>query len=200
MDYDATSYIFRVVTIGETAVGKTCLINRLVNDRYNDTESPTIGGNFLMHCEIIDGKKIEMQIWDTAGQEKYRSLSPIYCRDAIVAVIVYDVSKPETFEKLESWIQLFTEVADSESFIYIVGNKSDILEENSTLPEIHRKWAVDHGYDFAITSAKTGDGVEELFHEIALKLNATKITGAENQFDKIDINVEASKEKKSGCC
>lgn len=197
MDFESNSFLFRVVTIGETAVGKTSIISRLVNARFSENESPTIGGNFLMHEENIGNQKIELQIWDTAGQEKYRALSPIYCRDAAVGLIIYDVTNKDTFNKIDNWIKLFKEVADREALVYIVGNKCDKIEDLTVERNAIEVFS-DQGYNCFFTSAKTGEGINDLFHDICEKLVAHRMKIRNESF--VQLPSAQKTEEKKGCC
>ena len=107
MSNQINPYLFRIVTVGETSVGKTSILNRFISEEFDFNERPTIGGTFLIFSQEIENKKIDLQIWDTAGQEKYRSLGPIYCRDASVGLIVFDITSTISFYKLKDWIKIF---------------------------------------------------------------------------------------------
>jgi small GTP-binding protein len=148
MDFDSHAFLFRVVTIGETAVGKTSLINRLINGKFVENENPTIGGNFLMYNETIQEHRVELQIWDTAGQEKYRSLSPIYCRDASGGILVFDLTNKETFLKLDNWRKIFTDAASQNALLYVVANKADMKDKFQVTIEEAEEWAEENGCPF----------------------------------------------------
>ena len=199
MDFDSQAFLFRVVTIGETAVGKTSLINRLINGKFSEGENPTIGGNFLMHYEEFNGQRVELQIWDTAGQEKYRSLSPIYCRDASAGILVFDLTNKETFLKLESWYRIFADAAGQGAILYIVANKSDMKSEQQVSVEEAEKWASEKGCIFFVTSAKTGEGISELFKSIAEKLVQTKNKDMTSPVG-VSISRGNADAKQDGCC
>ena len=103
------SSLYRVIMIGDTLVGKTSIVNKLIYDTFNEKELPTIGSMFALYSKPSNSPKYEMQIWDTAGQEKFRSLTPIYFQNADAGVFVFDVSQRKTFQNIESWISLFTD-------------------------------------------------------------------------------------------
>lgn len=197
MDFESNSFLFRVVTIGETNVGKTSIIDRLINSRFSESETPTIGGNFLMHVETIQNQKVELQIWDTAGQEKYRALSPIYCRDAAVGLIVFDLTNKESFTKLDNWIELFKEAADKEALLYIVGNKCDLSSRFEVEPSVLDDYT-DKGYHCFLTSAKTGQGVHDLFHDICVQLHASSLKIRNEGF--VHLPSPQKPKQESGCC
>ena len=205
MDFDSQNLLFRVVTIGETAVGKTSIINRLINNQFSNHENPTIGGNFLMHYENINDIQVELQIWDTAGQEKYRSLSPIYCRDASAGILVFDITNKDTFLKLDNWHQIFTDVAGQDAILYVVANKCDLVGEEQVQREEAEKWAKEKESPIYFTSAKNGDNIKQLFHDIAEHLCSTKMKdmndpGVNVQTSSQSRRFENKNQQSSGCC
>lgn len=171
MDFHARPNLFRVVVLGESSVGKTSIINQLVHNEINPMEQSTIGASFIIFEEVIDGNRIGMQIWDTAGQEKYRSLSPIYCRGAAAAIITYDITSIASFSKLEQWANLVGDVSGTDTVIFVAGNKCDLTASAEVSDEEVNAWAEARGFPVVKTSAKTGQGVSELFHAIAIELN-----------------------------
>ncbi|EAY15204.1 small GTP-binding protein, putative [Trichomonas vaginalis G3] len=157
------STTFRAVTIGESSVGKTCLVNRFIRNKFNNAEANTVGAIYDTYTERRGDQSIEVQIWDTAGQEKFRSLAPVYYRGADAAVVVFDMTKPSTFQCLQSWIDDFKGVAGEQSAVIIVGNKVDLTDQIKISQMEALEWATAHGVKFFQTSAKTGEGVKELF-------------------------------------
>jgi small GTP-binding protein len=157
------------VVIGDASVGKTSILNRLVDQGFDAQEKSTIGANYQLWVERIADRKIELQIWDTAGQEKFHSLGPIYFRNAIGAIIVYDVTNRVSFDHLEDWVTMFTEVAEPGALITVVANKID-EEDHAVVAAEGRQWAESQNMDWAQVSAKTGQGVKELFRKFAKDL------------------------------
>ncbi|OHT03122.1 small GTP-binding protein [Tritrichomonas foetus] len=166
---EVSTFHARVVVIGDSSVGKTSILNQLVEHTFNPFEPSTVGSNYQLYVEEIQGTKVEIQIWDTAGQEKFRSLGPIYFRNAVAAIAVYDQTNRLTFEHLDKWIHDFTEVAGATTTIAIAGNKSDLQSEEVPFVEAE-KWANDRKYLIAQTSALTGAGVKELFKKLAVSI------------------------------
>jgi small GTP-binding protein len=157
----------RIVAIGDSAVGKTCLINRLMEERFNPTEPTTIGANWQLFIYEIGADRIELQIWDTAGQEKFRSLGPLYYRNAVGAVAVYDVTNRSSFNNLDSWIAAFTATAGTDVTIAIAANKCDLQDARQVTVKEGKDWATARGYLVYETSAKTGQNVPTLFRALA---------------------------------
>ncbi|OHT08441.1 small GTP-binding protein [Tritrichomonas foetus] len=164
------SALFRVVMIGDSSVGKTSLINKLVYDKFNQQEPSTVGAMFVLHTEALEKERVEMQIWDTAGQEKFRSLGPIYYRNADAAVVVFDFTQKSSFHNLDSWIDSFTDVVGTEAIIIVAGNKSDLPPDPEVSEESAKAWAEQNNFHFFSTSAMTGKGIHEVFHVIGEEL------------------------------
>jgi small GTP-binding protein len=167
MEYSAMSSIHaRAVVIGDSTVGKTSILNSIASHTFNQHESPTVVSNFKIYAEDVDGVGVELQIWDTAGQEKFRSLSPIYFQNAVAAVAVYDRTNRASFEHLGQWIDDFTEIAGYHTVIAIAGNKLDLVYGVEVGFAEAEEWAKSRNYVIVETSALTGDGVQELFREL----------------------------------
>lgn len=186
---------FRVVTIGDESVGKTSITNRIIDNTFNPHEPGTVGANYQQIEKTIDGEKITIQIWDTAGQEKFQSLSPIYFRNASAAIIVFSLVNKVTFEKLDSWISCFTEIAGINSKIFIVANKSDLVDEYEISIDEAKDWAQSRNYPLYVTSAYKGDGILQMFDDLANELFKNKDSFTHHNNNKIIDN-----ENKGGCC
>jgi small GTP-binding protein len=153
----------RVVLIGDSSVGKTCILNRFIDDSFRDSELNTVGANYQVYRELFDGRIVEIQIWDTAGQERFRSLSPIYYRSAAGAISVFDVTNSETYFHLSDWISAFTAIAGSNTVIAVAANKIDFGDQNQELISQAREMARQSNYIFEETSARSGSGIRPLF-------------------------------------
>ena len=163
MQYDDKTVTFRAVTIGESSVGKTCLVNRFIRDKFNNAQPNTVGAIYDTYIENRDDLSVEVQIWDTAGQEKFRSLAPAYYRAAKAAIVVFDITKRSTFQNLQQWIEDFKAHAGDESIIIVVGNKVDLADQIQVSDSEAIEWANARNAKFFKTSAKTGEGVKEVF-------------------------------------
>jgi small GTP-binding protein len=185
---------FRVVTIGEASVGKTSLITQLTESHFDPLVPATISANFRTWTQDLDSEMVELQIWDTAGQERFRALSPIYYRGAHAAVAVFSMAHASSMEALISVINTFFEVAPH-AFVVVVGNKCDITD---SLHPVSREAAADfareHGWPVFFTSARTGDGVRELFKELCVQL-------ANAKFDRRKaLNFTTEEAERQACC
>lgn len=167
-------YEIKIVLLGDTAVGKSSLVQRFCADKFEDKYKITIGGAYLQQeAKLKNGDVLKLHIWDTGGQEKFRSLASLYYKDALAAILVYDVSNPQSLQSLNYWIQELKENVDNNKFIIsIAGNKCDLP------PEV-RKISYQQGKDFAKendidifieTSSKSGVGIKELFSYLAQKV------------------------------
>jgi small GTP-binding protein len=155
----------RVVLVGDSAVGKTSMLNRFIDGRFDPDERGTIGTGYFKMSQIISGQAVTIDIWDTAGQEKYRSLGPLYYRDAAGAVVVCDATNAKSCEHLTEWISAFTQVAGHQTVIAIAANKIDLpnlVQEPLAQAEC---MALNSNYIFQQTSASTNQGIKLLFDQ-----------------------------------
>ena len=171
MDYRNPPPLYRVVTIGDSSVGKTSIINRLIHQNFNPLEQTTVGAMFVVYSEDVDNNKIEMQIWDTAGQEKFRALGPIYYRNSAVGIVVFDFTSKQSFSHIDMWIENFSKYAGGEALIVAAANKSDLIEDREISDEIIKEWSESRSIKCFSISAKTGSGIKEMFHYIAEELS-----------------------------
>lgn len=154
----------KVVLIGDANVGKTSLLNKLINNYYNKDYSPTVGTNFSVWTSSRKSDSISLQIWDTAGEEKYKSLGTIFYRNADAALLIYSQSDPNSAKNLESWLDCFRKVAGDDTCVTVIANKSDLKKTDQK--EI-KEWASKHELPFYETSACTGEGVIDAFNAVA---------------------------------
>ena len=165
---------YKVVTIGAESVGKTSITTRFISNTFNQHEPSTVGANYQVFTRDVDGQRVNVQIWDTAGQEKFRSLSPIYFRNSSAAIVVFSLTNRSSFRDLDEWILFFLQHAGNQARVFIVANKSDLIEEFEVSTDEARAWAETNGYPFYLTSAKTAAGVDDLFTSVAVELARTK--------------------------
>eukprot|EP01087_Luapelamoeba_hula_P013544 TRINITY_DN3866_c0_g1_i1.p1 TRINITY_DN3866_c0_g1~~TRINITY_DN3866_c0_g1_i1.p1 ORF type:complete len:212 (+),score=31.91 TRINITY_DN3866_c0_g1_i1:31-636(+) len=156
----------KVVLLGQHDVGKTCLVERYLNGRWKEDVAATVGAAFGAKKVVVAGKPFTMGIWDTAGAERYESMRRIYYRSARAAIVCYDITKQDTFAKANFWInELRTN--ETECALYLVGTKSDLVSVKEVRDSEVGRYAESVGAKVFMTSAKRGDGVEELFATIA---------------------------------
>ena len=175
---------FKVVLVGESGVGKTSIITQFIDQTFQEDIQSTTGGTFSTKSVVCDGGKIlKFEIWDTAGQEKYRSLTTMFYKDAIAAVMVYDVTRKDSFEEMKNyWANQIKENSPENIILAIAANKSDLIEQETVDEEEARNFAKELNAIFVTTSAKSSEGINSLFEEIAKKYSgATNITIKEEE-------------------
>jgi Ras-related protein Rab-2A len=164
------AYLFKYIIIGDTGVGKSCLLLQFTDKRFQPVHDLTIGVEFGARMITIDNRQIKLQIWDTAGQESFRSITRSYYRGAAGALLVYDITRRETFNHLTRWLEEARQNANQSMVIMLIGNKSDLDHRRQVTKEEGEKFAKDHGLIFLETSAKTAANVEEAFIGTASKI------------------------------
>ncbi|KAK5862046.1 hypothetical protein PBY51_017478 [Eleginops maclovinus] len=163
---DEYDYLFKVVLIGDSGVGKSNLLSRFTRNEFNLESKSTIGVEFATRSIQVEGKTIKAQIWDTAGQERYRAITSAYYRGAVGALLVYDIAKHLTYENAERWLKELQDHADSNIVIMLVGNKSDLRHLRAVPTEEAKALAEKHGLSFLETSALDSSNVELAFQTI----------------------------------
>ncbi|XP_037639736.1 RAB11a, member RAS oncogene family, like [Sebastes umbrosus] len=163
---DEYDYLFKVVLIGDSGVGKSNLLSRFTRNEFNLESKSTIGVEFATRSIQVEGKTIKAQIWDTAGQERYRAITSAYYRGAVGALLVYDIAKHLTYENAERWLKELQDHADSNIVIMLVGNKSDLRHLRAVPTDEAKAMAEKHGLSFLETSALDSSNVELAFQTI----------------------------------
>jgi len=159
-------YLFKVVLIGDSGVGKSNLLSRFTRNEFNLESKSTIGVEFATRSINVDGKTVKAQIWDTAGQERYRAITSAYYRGAVGALLVYDIAKHPTYVNVTRWLKELRDHADSNIVIMLVGNKSDLKHLRAVPTDEAKAFSTENGLSFIETSALDASNVESAFQTI----------------------------------
>ena len=207
---DENAKSVKAVLLGESGVGKTCIIGRFINNTFENNIMSTTGASYAgktLSFDEFGGKCIKFEIWDTAGQEKYRALTKIFYKDAGVAILVYDITRKESFDEIkEYWYNQIKECAPKNIVIGIAANKCDLYDNEQVSEDEARNFANEIGAVFKLTSASTNQGIEELFKGVGCRvLDPNYSDDSDNSEKKKDSNIKldeknTNKKKRKGCC
>lgn len=194
--------IMKILLVGDSGVGKSCLLVRFVEDKFSPSFITTIGIDFKIKTVDINGKKIKLQLWDTAGQERFRTITTAYYRGAMGIILVYDVTDERTFSNIKQWLSTVNQHANDEAQLLLVGNKSD-MDTRAVTYEQGEALSKELGLPFVEASAKNDDNVNEIFFTLAKliqeKIDNDKLVGNTNKDGNVNINSNGGGSK-SNCC
>eukprot|EP00762_Andalucia_godoyi_P003238 ANDGO_06678.mRNA.1 Ras-related protein Rab-8A len=200
-------YLIKLLLIGDSGVGKSCLLLRFSDDTFTTSFITTIGIDFKIRTIELDGKRIKLQIWDTAGQERFRTITTAYYRGAMGILLVYDVTDENSYNNIATWMKNIEQHASENVCKILLGNKCDMVDKKVVDTARGQKLADDYGIKFLETSAKTNVNVEEAFFTIARDIKNTIIDvqeaggQAQNQNRKnVEVARKENKPAKKGCC
>jgi len=205
-------YLFKVVIIGDSGVGKTNLLSRFTRDEFSLDSKSTIGVDFATKFINVDDKLIKAQLWDTAGQDRYRAITAAYYRGAVGALLVYDITRKGTYENLLRWLKELRDFADTKAVIMLVGNKSDLKHIRAVSTDEATAFSAANGLSFIETSALDASNVDVAFQTVVKDIyhivssNAVLDRAPESikpsQGDRITVGptVDQGATAKSGCC
>lgn len=186
----------KVVIVGQTNVGKTCIVRQATAGTFGEDTAPTLGASYVSKLAKVNDEEIRLQIWDTAGQERYRGMTPMYYRGAQIAVLVFAIDDQDSFEAVDVWLSSLQENADPEIITFLVGNKCDLEDRKVTIADAQEKSSKIKAHYFDV-SAKTGEGVDELFAAIP-RLFIEKAVPVK-EVSTVKLEDKPTKQKKS-CC
>ena len=164
---DSYDFIFKVVILGDSGVGKTGITNRYLNETFIENTKTTVGVEFGAKKLDIDGKVVKIQIWDTAGQERYRSVTSAYYKGAKGVFLVYDITQLSSFHSIDKWIHEVKVAAGNDVLVFLIGNKLDLSEKREVSYEIAKSKAEELGITYCETSAKTSENINKIFEDIS---------------------------------
>ncbi|CAF3173308.1 unnamed protein product [Rotaria socialis] len=201
-EYD---YLFKLLLIGDSGVGKSCLLLRFADDTYTESYISTIGVDFKIRTIDLDGKTIKLQIWDTAGQERFRTITSSYYRGAHGIIVVYDVTDQESFNNVKQWLQEIDRYASENVNKLLVGNKCDLTAKKAVEYTKAKEYADSLNIPFLETSAKNSTNVEQAFMTMATEIKSRMASVQSGPSGKPSTNVNINTERKpvqqsGGCC
>jgi len=197
-DYD---YLFKLVLIGDSGVGKSCLLLRFADDAFTESYISTIGVDFRFRTVKIDKKTVKLQIWDTAGQERFRTITSAYYRGADGIIMVYDVTSSDSFDHVNDWLKEVNRYASEGTCKLLVGNKSDRTADRVVTTESAKEFAYELGIAFLETSAKSAKNVEEAFLTLAGELIKQRQARGASSDSKDNIEMKGTRKIKfDKCC
>ena len=200
---------YKLIVIGDENVGKTSIINRFKSNQFTGDYEPTVGLDFQSIPLLIDNQNVTLLLYDTAGQEKFRSLIPLYTKEANIILLIYDTTNSESFSNIEKWYDSLSNINKEEAIFVLVGNKIDLVEQRKITEEEGKLYADGHNYMFQEVSALTGDGIQELFLNKLLSQIRTQLLYkgkyvVDQEEEKLKFNLQGNKEKvkknKKCCC
>ena len=203
---------YKLIFLGDQCVGKSSILNRFYQDKFEPDYQATIGLDFHSKNTEINGTSIRLLLYDTAGQEKFKSLIPMYIRDANIILVVYDITLKDSFTHTEHWVNETKDLKREDAIFVLIGNKIDLDDKRAVTTKEAEDFATQKGFIFHEVSAKTGDGIEDLFNnkifpEMARKFNIGNEDeeGGEGATDQENNGVKLEEDqqnlpKKGGCC
>lgn len=198
-EYD--DVFLKFLIIGESSVGKSNLLIRYINDTFEDSFITTVGVDFKTKFLEIDNKHVKLQIWDTAGQEKFRAITNSYYRGAHGILLLFDLGNRSTFEQIASWVESIKDKADADTFIYLVGNKCDLEREVSK--EEAEDLALQYGMKYYEASAKENINVDKVFNDlahVAFHKFMDKLLTGQPSLQNMPVLNEPKENQKPQCC
>jgi len=201
-EYD---FLFKLLLIGDSGVGKSCLLLRFADDTYTESYISTIGVDFKIRTVELDGKTIKLQIWDTAGQERFRTITSSYYRGAHGIIIVYDITDVESFNNVRQWLFEIDRFASENVNKLLVGNKSDLVNKRVVTTETSKEFANSLDIPFLETSAKNATNVEEAFLTMAAQIktrmasNTTKTISPSDRKNNVQVSGRSLDGNNSSC-
>lgn len=198
-EYD---YLFKILLVGDSGVGKSCLLLRFAEDSYTNSYISTIGVDFKIRTIEIEGKTVKLQIWDTAGQERFRTITTSYYRGAHGIIIAYDITDMESFNSVKNWHTEVQRYASEKVKVMLVGTKADLVQKRVVDRRVAEEFAAANGWEFAETSAQNNTGVDQAFSRLSETIKNASQPHNTQQTDTHSVNIGRTRpmNQKGSCC
>ena len=195
----------KTILVGMSGTGKTNIINAITGQKFEENKFTTSTSSFVDKYMTVKNKKYRLEIWDTAGQEKFRSLTKIFIKDSKIVIFVYDITTRASFEEIDFWVSTVKDILKEDKIVYgLAGNKKDLFQNEVVEEEEGEKKAQEIGALFKLTSAKTGQGINEfiqsLLEEYVKKIGDSPNDNNNSKGNKLSGNNINGEKKKSKCC
>ena len=199
-DSEDDYHLFKILLLGDSAVGKSCLLLRYCENSFQESHLTTIGLDFrLKTVNLEDKRKIKVQIWDTAGEDRFRAITRNYYRGANGIILMYDVTDQKSFEHIRDWVEKIKEDAVEEIIIYLVGNKIDLNNKRIITNEEGKKLAAEYNIKYYETSVKNSIGVEEVFLSLIKEMDDLFLEKNNKEVEN-PVNLNFKNKNKNNCC
>ena len=192
-------FLYKIVILGDTSVGKTCFFNRYVDNTFEEKTLGTIGIEYrLKNVQLENGSTIKLQIWDTAGQERFNSISKSYYRGAHAIILIFSVTNKKSFENVKTWVNQIKEETNEKITLILVGNKIDLVDKREIMESEGEELANEFDINYYECSAKTGENINLAFNELIKKM-VKKIDKTKDNSTKLILENKQNK-KGNSCC
>jgi small GTP-binding protein len=198
---------YKIVVVGAPAVGKSSIVQRFVQGTFTEDGTSTCGADFYSHTFPVRNESVRLQIWDTAGQERFRSISKSYFRNAVGAVLVYDIANLTSFDQAVEWLSDLHALAAPNAYVLLVGNKADLEDKRQVGADLVKEFAERHHLESIETSAQSGKNVKEAFARMAIEVSTRVANGAialcpapNRSQQLLGFGTDSPRKKKQGCC
>ena len=192
-----TELVYKILLLGDSEVGKSCFLMRYSDNIFVENYITTIGLDYkLKYVQLDSGETIKVQLWDTAGQDRYRTIAKNYYKGSHGILLLYDITKENSFENIREWVQNIREEVYEKAIIFLIGNKIDKKNERKITTEQGQKLAAEYNLPFFEASAKSGENVEEIFKNLYKKISEVYVDMQKEKGGKLNSNAK----KKIKCC
>ena len=207
MDDDSYEFMFKIVLVGDSSVGKTNIMGKYLKNEFHEDSKSTVGVEFGSKEFVIENHTVRVQIWDTAGQERYKAITSAYYKGAKGAFVVYDITRKGTFESVDKWVSDLKATADKKITLLLIGNKCDLEDQRQISKDQAEQKAKSFDIAYLETSALSGENLEKAFEMLVNEVYKKCHLDMEDEEDRdmvpgkdVDLNKNNNQEKQKSCC